>query len=125
MIISVDPRLPVPPYEQVRAAIAEHVANGALPAGARLPTVRQLSGDLGLAVNTVARAYRELENSRIVISRGRHGTFVARDEAASEEDPAGGAALSFARTARQLGLTAPEAAQLVERVWAQAAAPGR
>ena len=51
--------------------------------GTRLPAVRQLAADLGLAVNTVARAYRELEAAGLVETRGRHGTVVApgRDDA--------------------------------------------
>jgi DNA-binding transcriptional regulator YhcF (GntR family) len=76
-MITLDPSSPVPPYEQVRLAIAHEVRSGALAPGARLPTVRRLATDLGLAPNTVARAYRELEQDQVVETRGRHGTFVA------------------------------------------------
>ncbi|EUA73194.1 bacterial regulatory s, gntR family protein [Mycobacterium xenopi 4042] len=47
-----------------------------------MPTVRELAGQLHLAVNTVARAYRELEGAGIVETRGRFGTFVARADPA-------------------------------------------
>jgi DNA-binding transcriptional regulator YhcF (GntR family) len=77
MIIALDPRSPVPPYEQVRAQIAGAIAEGLLGPDERLPTVRQLAADLRLAANTVARAYRELEASGQLETRGRHGTFVA------------------------------------------------
>jgi DNA-binding transcriptional regulator YhcF (GntR family) len=77
MIIEVDPASPTPPYEQIRAQIATMVEAGALPAGTQLPTIRQLAADLGLAANTVARAYRELEVQGLVVSRVRHGTTVA------------------------------------------------
>src|SRR5258706_4913612 len=74
--LTVDAGSPVPPYEQVRTQIAAQARAGELAAGTRLPTVRQLAGELGLAVNTVARAYRELEQAKLVETRGRHGTFV-------------------------------------------------
>lgn len=57
---------PVPPYEQLREQIAGLIATGLLQAGQRLPPVRQLAADLGLAGGTVARAYRELEQAGLV-----------------------------------------------------------
>ena len=77
MIIRMADESPIAPYEQVRAQIADAIESGELAAETRLPTVRQLAGDLGLAVNTVARAYRELEMAGLVETRGRHGSFVA------------------------------------------------
>lgn len=77
MILEIDARSAVPPYEQVRRQVAALVAGGALAAGARLPSIRQLASDLGLAGGTVARAYRELESDGVVTTRGRHGTVVA------------------------------------------------
>ncbi|WP_346776228.1 GntR family transcriptional regulator, partial [Streptomyces sp. SID10115] len=65
------------PYEQVRARIAEQARSGALPAGYKLPTVRGLAETLGLAANTVAKAYRALEADGVIETRGRNGTFVA------------------------------------------------
>jgi DNA-binding transcriptional regulator YhcF (GntR family) len=44
--------------------------------GDRLPSIRQLANDLGLAVGTVGRAYRELEADGVVTTHGRHGTVV-------------------------------------------------
>ena len=76
MNIRVDTTSPVPAYEQLRSQIRVMVASGALARGTRLPTIRQLAGDLGLAVNTVGRAYRELEGEGFIQTRGRHGTVV-------------------------------------------------
>jgi DNA-binding transcriptional regulator YhcF (GntR family) len=76
MIVTVDPDSPVPPFEQLRVAIRQLVATGAIPVGSRLPTVRQLASDLGLAPGTVGRAFRELEVEGIIESRGRHGTHI-------------------------------------------------
>lgn len=75
--LRIDARDPAPPYEQVRRAIAEHVAAGRLSEGERLPPVRQLAGDLGVAAGTVARAYRELEAAGVVRTRRGGGTTVA------------------------------------------------
>lgn len=69
--IEVDVGAAVPPYEQIRAQLAGHIASGRLRAGDRLPTVRTLAADLGIAVGTVTRAYRELEAQGLVASRRR------------------------------------------------------
>lgn len=68
---------PTPPYEQVRRQLADLIGGGVLHRGDRLPPLRQLAGDLGLAVGTVARAYRELEAAGLVVSRRGGGTRVA------------------------------------------------
>ena len=77
LIITVDLSAPEPPFEQVRAQLAGLIARGGLSEGDRLPTVRALAADLGLAVNTVARAYKELEAEGLVTTRRRAGTVVA------------------------------------------------
>lgn len=92
----------VPLYDQLRTAVIGAVRDGRLAAGTRLPTVRALAGELGLAVNTVARSYRELEAAGIIETRGRKGTFVARTDPADVAMAA--AARDYADTARSLGL---------------------
>jgi len=106
MILHLRTDSPVPPYEQLRAQIATMVASGVLAPGARLPTIRQLAGDLGLAAGTVTRAYRELERDGVI--SGRHGTFVRDRPAAAVQPPDLGrrleeAARWFAVQASQLG----------------------
>ena len=76
MTVVIDIASAVPPFEQVRAQLAQQINDGTLPVGAKLPTVRSLAADLGLATNTVARAYRELESTSLLETRGRAGTFV-------------------------------------------------
>lgn len=73
---TIDPGGADAPYEQLRAQIAGRARSGALPVGHRLPTVRALAEELGLAANTVAKAYRALEGDGVVETRGRNGTFV-------------------------------------------------
>jgi DNA-binding transcriptional regulator YhcF (GntR family) len=80
--------------------------------GTRLPTVRRLAADLGLAANTVARAYRELEEAGLIETRGRAGTFVS---AAGERgrERAREAARRYAQTVRSLGIEPAEALRIV------------
>jgi DNA-binding transcriptional regulator YhcF (GntR family) len=68
---------PLPPYEQVRRQLEHLIRSGTLRPGRRLPPLRQLAGDLGVAVGTLARAYRELEQAGLVVSRRAAGTRVA------------------------------------------------
>ncbi|GAA4285646.1 GntR family transcriptional regulator [Georgenia daeguensis] len=111
-MLQVDPTSSVPPFEQLREQITAQVESGELRAGDRLPTVRRLAEDLGLAANTVARAYRELEGDGLLEGRGRSGTFVADDDSGRA---ARVAARTYATTVRSLGLSQDEAVDLVRR----------
>jgi GntR family transcriptional regulator len=86
MILRVDPSSALPPYDQIRGQLATMIATGVLPAGQRLPTIRQLATDLGIARGTVARAFRELEHGGFITSRGRHGTFISHQVPAGRLD---------------------------------------
>jgi DNA-binding transcriptional regulator YhcF (GntR family) len=110
--LRVDGQAGRPLFDQLRNQIIDAVRDGTLAPGVRLPTVRELAGQLGLAVNTVARAYRELETAGVVETRGRFGTFVARadpsDSAMAE------AARSYLDVARGLGLAKADAMRYLE-----------
>lgn len=109
---SPDTESSVPPYEQIRLRILDLAASGALAVGARLPSVRSLALDLGLAANTVARAYRELEQAGIVVTAGRSGTAVASGGDVMGAQVAA-AAESFAAVVRDLGVPGPKALSIV------------
>ena len=64
-------------YEQIVAQIQEGIATGRLRPGERLPSVRELADQLGIAPGTVARAYSELERQNTVVTQGARGTRVA------------------------------------------------
>ncbi|MEU0375353.1 GntR family transcriptional regulator [Streptomyces sp. NPDC006283] len=102
--ITIDPDAPDAPYEQLRAQVSEQARSGALPVGHRLPTVRGLAEELGLAANTVAKAYRALESDGVIETRGRNGTFVAAAGDAAERQAAAAAAV-YAAQVRRLGLS--------------------
>jgi GntR family transcriptional regulator len=112
LAISVDLGAPVPPYEQVRAQVAGLIARGALAEGERLPTVRALAADLGLAVNTVARAYKELEAEGMVTTRRRAGTVVAHGSQAADV-ALNRSAAEYAACAARAGLSESAAMDLV------------
>ncbi|MEM9042743.1 MAG: GntR family transcriptional regulator [Actinomycetota bacterium] len=76
MLLSIDDADPRPPYEQLSSQLLAMITRGDLGPGDRLAPIRQLSSDLGIAPNTVARAYRELEQVGAIASRGRRGTTV-------------------------------------------------
>ncbi len=105
----------VPFYRQIIDRVLLGVADGSLPAGTRLPTVRQLSVDLSINLNTVARAYREMEIRGIVQTQQGTGTFVA-ERGAGEKASDRRRALSrlveeFAARAGELGFTLDDLAE--------------
>jgi DNA-binding transcriptional regulator YhcF (GntR family) len=103
MVISLEPGSATPPYEQLRVQFMDEVRSGALAAGTRIPTVRKLAEDLGLAPNTVARAYRELEADGFLETRGRNGSFVSAQGDAAEKQ-AQEAARAYADRIQKLGI---------------------
>ena len=111
-MFEVDPNSAVAPYEQIRVQVIEAVRSGVLVPGSRMPTVRRLAEELGLAANTVARSYRELEHDGVIETRGRNGSFVSATGDPTRQQ-AQLAASAYADRVTQLGVDAPEALELV------------
>lgn len=76
MQIHVDLRSKVPAYAQIVEQVGGLIASGALAAGDQLPTVRQLAADLRVNFNTVARAYRMLDEAGVISTQQGRGTYV-------------------------------------------------
>ncbi len=114
MRITVDPDSGTPPYEQIRQHIDDLITTGSLATGHRLPTVRQLAGDLGLAPGTVARAYRELEQGGLVQTRRGAGTRVVGSERPAA-DPLLAKARAYVASARALGCDDSQVRDALER----------
>ncbi|MCU1440374.1 MAG: GntR family transcriptional regulator [Rhodoglobus sp.] len=111
-MFAVDPESPVTLYEQLRTQIIEKVTFGDLIAGTKMPTVRQLAADLGVAPYTVARVYRTLEQDGFLETRGRNGTVVSAGQDAAESKLQL-AASEYAARARELGIPTAEALRYV------------
>ena len=75
--LDLDPASTAPPYEQVRLGIIDRLATGSLLPGDRLPAIRALATELGLSAGTVARAYKELEEAGVLVTRRGAGTTIA------------------------------------------------
>jgi len=115
--LRVDPADPTPPYEQLRRQLADLIGGGVLASGDRLPPLRQLASDLGLAVGTVARTYSELESAGLVVSRRGGGTRVSEDTRlppSRVHTALRASATTCVRHARQLGVSDDEIRQAVE-----------
>ena len=76
MILQIEHNTPVPIYEQLIFEIEKLIESGELKENDSLPSIRQLASQVDVAVNTVARAYQELERKGIIIGNGRKGTFI-------------------------------------------------
>jgi GntR family transcriptional regulator len=74
--LSLDFRSKVPIYLQIIEAIKQRVASGSLRPGDQLPTVRQMAADLRVNFNTVARAYRLLDEAGVISTQQGRGTYV-------------------------------------------------
>ncbi|MFH1560304.1 MAG: substrate-binding domain-containing protein [Chloroflexota bacterium] len=75
--LSIDDASPVPLYAQIEEGIKQAVAQGRLPPGHQMPTVRQLAATIGVHVNAVARVYAELARQGVLSTQLRRGTVVA------------------------------------------------
>ncbi len=78
MEIEINIANPLPVYQQIVDQIITGVLSGALASGDPLPPIRQLARDLSLNHNTVAKAYKQLENQSIIQTAGRAGTFIQK-----------------------------------------------
>ena len=110
--LTIDPASAVPTFLQLRTQLIDRVRSGELKPGTRIPTVRALAGELGIAPNTVAKAYRQLEEDGILETRGRNGSFVSPQGGAAERK-AQEAAAEYAARVRKLGIAPDEALRYV------------
>lgn len=108
----IDPTDGTAVYEQIVRQVVDGTTTGLLVAGEKLPTVRALAADVGLAVNTIAKAYRELEMRGAIETRGRAGTFVTGQ---TRDRDAMAAAHEYVLKARALGLSESETLAQVRR----------
>jgi GntR family transcriptional regulator len=76
-MFTVDPKSPLPIYEQLVAQIIRSIARGLLRSGEQMPSVRELAGTLLVNPNTVSRAYQELESRNFIVTMRGKGSFIS------------------------------------------------
>ena len=131
MRIKVDLRLRIPIYVQIMDQIKYFIVNGELQPGDQLPTVRQMAADLHVNFNTVARAYRLLDEDGMISTQHGRGTYVL-----GEPSPEGskqlrreafeGLARRFLVEASRLGLSPEEVDELYRsyiQSWKESGSP--
>jgi len=77
MLLTIDTNDPRPIYQQVADGIKELIARGKLAEGTTLPPVRQVAADLGVNLNTIATAYRALQDDGLIVIKHGSGAVVA------------------------------------------------
>ena len=117
-VLQVDPRDAVPIWKQIEHGFRRLVASGALQAGAPVPSVRDLSRELRVNPNTVAKAYQRLADAGVLAVRRGEGTYVADDPPAipraERQKTLREAASRYASLAVTIGATGVEAVKEVE-----------
>ncbi len=114
----VDRSLPVSLAAQLRGQIEYGIAFGDVPFGAQLPSVRELSDYLDIAPATVSQVYKALQDKGVLEAQAGRGTFVRESDATTAQPEARLLALydllnKLADTARELGVSGPELAQML------------
>ena len=107
-LFQVNPELNIPIYRQLVDAIRAAVKKGLLTGGQQLPTVQDLSADLGISIGTIKRAYDELEREGIVEKGQGRGTFVKRQNSLSRKDQAMAAIDQMLQTLEDIGFSPAE-----------------
>lgn len=122
--VELDLRAHVPIYRQISDQLRNQIEAGELAAGDQLPTIRQMADELQVNFNTIARAYRALDEEGWISTQHGRGTFVldAAERAAARPRSLRRLARNFAGTAERMGFSAEQAAREIGYVleeWAQ------
>jgi DNA-binding transcriptional regulator YhcF (GntR family) len=116
-VVSIDRTRFESPTHQIYTCVARGIQDGTLPPGTRLPTVRAFAQEAGVAVNTVAKAFRRLSEAGLVITRGRAGTVIAPlDTAAARVERS---AHTFVTDALELGVNVDTALAAVRAAYTE------
>ncbi|MGO3884953.1 MAG: GntR family transcriptional regulator [Mycetocola sp.] len=105
-----------PRTDQICDQIRGLITTGALAADQRLPSVRQLASDLGIAPGTVAKAYRTLEEEGALVTRIGSGTRVSRTASPTHPDVLRAAA-ALASVSKRENMSADDAVRILRAIW--------
>jgi GntR family transcriptional regulator len=130
MQIELDFRSGIPIYVQIMDQVKHLIATGALRPGDQLPTVRQLAADLRVNFNTVARAYRMLDEAGIISTQHGRGTYLLEEtEQASRklrQQALEGLTRHYLAEANKLGFSPQEVAEVFDQtiqIWKEQGDP--
>ena len=131
MFADLDFRSHIPIYVQLVERVKQLVATGALQPGDQLPTVRQLAAELRVNFNTVARAYRLLDESGVISTQQGRGTYVLEpplpeDARRLRQRALDGIGRQFLQEAHRMGFEADEVQANLEtlfEIWRSAGEP--
>lgn len=120
-MITINYRDPRPIYEQIQTELRRLMLTGVLPPGSRLPSVRELAGQLAINPNTIQRAYNELEAEGYIYSVAGKGSFVSgtADADAARRETLRADVKKLLNELRYLGVTEADAATLIKEVYEQ------
>ena len=117
--IAIDSGSGIPIWLQLRNQLIYLICAGAYQPGEKLPTIREMSVDLGINYNTVGKVYQGLERDGYIVLRQGKGTFIPDViPSGADDDPIGGAvylADDFIRQCKELGMQPKQIVELVER----------
>lgn len=116
-MITIDEDQATPPFEQIRAQLADQIRAGSLVADQRLPSMRQLATDLRIATGTVARAYAALEAAGLISTSRGSGTRVRAGQGIDDESRA--SARLFAQALHRRGVSLDDALSAVRAEWSR------
>lgn len=118
-MINIDKQGRSPVYEQIKNQILTLINLGVYPPHSKLPSIRAVSAETGVNINTVKRAFSELEISGVIYSVPGTGSFVSDDAAASRAVSAKAQSeiAESIRTAKSIGVTKEELMQIIEDIY--------
>jgi GntR family transcriptional regulator len=126
--LHIDPRDARPIWRQIEEGVQHLVARGALPAGALVPSVRDLARELQVNPATVSKAYQRLTDAGVLVVRRGEGTFVSETPPPSSDSRRNGRlreeAVRYASLAVTLGASREEALETLETAWRSLGADG-
>lgn len=118
-MFSIDMRIRTPIYEQIKEQVMQYIQLGVLKPNDKLPSIRSLAQELHLNVNTVNRAFSELEKSGVIYSMPGLGNFVNYDafsNAKIKTDAINELQTSM-RSAKIRGVTEEEMGNIVKEIY--------
>ncbi len=120
-LIIADKQSRVPVYEQIKNQIITYIRLGVYPADSKLPSIRSVSSETGVNINTVKRAFAELELSGMIYTVPGTGSFVSSDavENTVVTDKIKRNIRDILETAKSLGVTQKEIIEITENVYGE------